>query len=366
MCSTWPCSGILNPTSAHSCFGGSPTVLRRGTTRVRRWTKLVTVMVATSTLRILGVILVCASACRGKIDCWGRPYGAPGFVSDRRLFPLGESIWDQHQKVAFQNADCTWLVGNFRDTGSRGVVILFSAATIHKEWWPSPQIQQRLAVEHNVSSIAVDIAGRGESCGYEVGPGCESTVSRLPAELLAVAVQRETSFELSLGAVCRSKTWPLQCVSSILCLADMLQDCLVSMVQYYFNCLVAGSRNALSVCQHEMLEVIWFCMGHHAGLSSGGKAALLYAAQIGNVPSVFMAEPDDIAILSGKLSMHDKSVARTTSVMAATALSSHMRLSHECLIVAKPCDTAMLIESPTWSSCFACQRCLMLCCAYTS
>ena len=37
-----------------------------------------------------------------------------------------------------------------------------------------------------------------------------------------------------------------------------------------------------------------------AGLSSGGKAALFYAAQVSNIPAVFLGEPDDIAILSGR------------------------------------------------------------------
>lgn len=38
----------------------------------------------------------------------------------------------------------------------------------------------------------------------------------------------------------------------------------------------------------------------NAGLSSGAKASLFYAAGISNVPAVFMAEPDDLAILSGQ------------------------------------------------------------------
>lgn len=37
-----------------------------------------------------------------------------------------------------------------------------------------------------------------------------------------------------------------------------------------------------------------------AGLSSGAKAALFYAAQISNVPAVFLAEPDDLVGLSGQ------------------------------------------------------------------
>lgn len=37
-----------------------------------------------------------------------------------------------------------------------------------------------------------------------------------------------------------------------------------------------------------------------AGISSGAKAALFYAAQVSNVPAVFMAEPDDLVVLSGQ------------------------------------------------------------------
>ena len=126
---------------------------------------------------ILCALVIGMAAAHGSLDCWARPYAAPGFLSDRRLFPaVGDPLWNGHNKVAFQNADCTWLAGNFRDTGSQAVMILYSAATIHKESWPNPQLQQQLAVEHNLSSLAVDIAGRGESCGYEIGPGCMSTV----------------------------------------------------------------------------------------------------------------------------------------------------------------------------------------------
>ncbi len=123
--------------------------------------------------------VACATLAHGRMECWARPYAAPGFLSDRRLFPsaaVGDPLWDGQTKVAFQNADCTWLAGNFRDTGSEAVFILFPAATIHKEFFPNPQLQQRLALEHNISSLAVDIAGRGESCGHEIGPGCTSTV----------------------------------------------------------------------------------------------------------------------------------------------------------------------------------------------
>ena len=126
-------------------------------------------------------LVVASHAVHCKVDCWARPYAAPGLVSDRLLFAdLGNSIWDGHNKVAFPNADCTLLAGNFRDTGSKAVMLLFPAATIRKESWPNPQLQLQLAKEHNISSLAVDVAGRGESCGYEIGPGCTSTVTLHP------------------------------------------------------------------------------------------------------------------------------------------------------------------------------------------
>lgn len=130
-------------------------------------------------MRVQLILTLLASVVLGHKDrdCWARPYAAPGFQSDRRLFPfVGDPLWDQHKKTAFQNAECALLAGNFRDTGSQAVFILFPAATITKEYWPLPELAQRLALNHNVSSLAVDIAGRGESCGYEIGPGCASTV----------------------------------------------------------------------------------------------------------------------------------------------------------------------------------------------
>ncbi len=35
-------------------------------------------------------------------------------------------------------------------------------------------------------------------------------------------------------------------------------------------------------------------------MSSAASSALFYAARVGDVPAVFMAEPDDITVLSGK------------------------------------------------------------------
>ena len=169
---------------------------------------------------ILLVLVAGAQFCSCGLNCWGSPFAAPGFVSDRRLFPKGDPVWDGQQKVAFRNADCTYLVGNFRDTGSDAVVILFPAATIHKEWWPNPQIQHHLAVKHNVSSLAVDVAGRGESCGTEVGPGCESTVRHALAKQPLCSLPATIAPSARATYLCRSRTWLLQQDSSTACLAD--------------------------------------------------------------------------------------------------------------------------------------------------
>ena len=100
-------------------------------------------------------------------DCKAVTFGLPGFRSQRTLFPKKDSLWDGMDKVAFQNADGTWLAGNFRDTGSDFVVVLFGGSIQHKEYWPEPNLASTLSINHGISSLAVDIAGRGESCGFE-------------------------------------------------------------------------------------------------------------------------------------------------------------------------------------------------------
>ena len=116
--------------------------------------------------------------------CTAPTYGVPGFQSSRDIFPRNNTLWDNVRKVAFQNADCTWLAGNFMDTGSDFVVVMFGGATTHKETWPLPDLARTLAKVHGFSSLAVDIAGRGESCGYEVGPDHTSEVRSWPGCLL--------------------------------------------------------------------------------------------------------------------------------------------------------------------------------------
>ena len=112
-------------------------------------------------------------------DCKAASYGLPGFRSSRNLFPPKDILWDGVDKVAFQNVESTWLAGNFRDTGSAFVVVLFGGAIQHKEYWPEPNLMRTLAVNHGISSLAVDIAGRGESCGTEAVLNYTSAVREL-------------------------------------------------------------------------------------------------------------------------------------------------------------------------------------------
>ena len=134
-------------------------------------------------LLLLSALLL-IGAVHGAVDkalvteyCTAPSFGVPGFQSSRDFFPHNNTLWDNVHKVAFRNADCTWLAGNFRDTGSDFVVVLFGGATTHKETWPVPDLARTLALIHGISSLAVDIAGRGESCGYEVGPDHASEVA---------------------------------------------------------------------------------------------------------------------------------------------------------------------------------------------
>lgn len=137
---------------------------------------------------LLLAVLTCCSGQQLVIEatpateyCKATTYGVPGFRSQRDMLPSQNAIWDGVRKVAFQNKDGTWLAANFRDTGSEFVVVMFNAATAHKETWPLPNLAQTFGDKHGYSSLAVDIAGRGESCGFEIGPDCTSAVIDCPA-----------------------------------------------------------------------------------------------------------------------------------------------------------------------------------------
>ncbi len=129
---------------------------------------------------LLAVVRISSAAETGHASqaeyCKATSFSQPGFVSSRSAFPQPSKVWNGVNKVSFQNKDGTWLAGNFRDTGSDFVVAMLGSATTHKETWPLPELADSLADVHGLSSIAVDIAGRGESCGYEIGPDCASAV----------------------------------------------------------------------------------------------------------------------------------------------------------------------------------------------
>ena len=110
-------------------------------------------------------VVLTRSIVRASAKCNAEAYGLPGFrsqPSDERS--SGSNVY----KVAFRNIDGTWLAGNFRDTGSDFVVALFLGLGAHKEDWPASELMETLAQTQGLSSLAVDVAGRGESCGYEL------------------------------------------------------------------------------------------------------------------------------------------------------------------------------------------------------
>ena len=110
-----------------------------------------------------------------KLNCPALSYASLGFQSQRSLFPA-EPKWDGVKKVAIPTIDCNHLAGDLRDTNSEVIIVLFGGSKDHKETWPLPDIGEVLAKSYNLSSLVVDIAGRGESCGYEVGPSYSTTV----------------------------------------------------------------------------------------------------------------------------------------------------------------------------------------------
>ncbi|DBA67788.1 TPA: hypothetical protein ACH3X2_001222 [Trebouxia sp. C0005] len=124
----------------------------------------------------LATLLLAISIANGKellLDkesCAATGFGQPGFVSSRQFFPAG-SEWDGVKKVAFQNSDCTWLAANFLDTGSEFVMILVLGIWADKSMHFIPSLAQALAADSNISTLALDFRGRGESCGVEILPG---------------------------------------------------------------------------------------------------------------------------------------------------------------------------------------------------
>ena len=124
---------------------------------------------------VLHLLLVCSNAV-DPTQCQALEYASPEYRNSRSNFP-SDPVWHGVTKVALRTADCTWLAGNFLDTGSSFVAVFFGGMTAHKETWPFPWLSQALAEKYGISSLTVDHAGRGESCGYEWLPGYASKVS---------------------------------------------------------------------------------------------------------------------------------------------------------------------------------------------
>lgn len=163
-------------------------------------------------------------------DCKAAKYGLPGFRSQRSLFPNADPIWDGMTKVGFQSADSTWLAGNFQDTGSDFVAVLFGGSIQHKEYWPEPPLMRTLAINHGISSFAVDIAGRGESCGSEALFNYTAAVR--PRSCLAELKARWNKLVLTVtGCTCSSRTWLPLCTSSITFRGDIAGPCSVRHLQ---------------------------------------------------------------------------------------------------------------------------------------
>lgn len=163
-------------------------------------------------------------------DCKAAKYGLPGFRSQRSLFPNADPVWDGMTKVGFQNAESTWLAGNFQDTGSDFVAVLFGGSIQHKEYWPEPPLMRTLALNHGISSLAVDIAGRGESCGSEALFNYTAAVSPCLTELKA----RPNKLVLTvIACTCSSQTWLPLCISLTAFRGDIAGPCSVCHLQLY-------------------------------------------------------------------------------------------------------------------------------------
>ena len=212
-------------------------------------------MVYTAFLTLLA--LGATASAQDTYHCNALEYAQPGFRSNRRLYPPDQHdprVWDDMHKVSFQNSDCTWLAANFKDTGSSFVAILFAGFTQHKvcaytftlqpccvfnmcfsckykrgrpksqEDWPQPELALYLANSHGLSSLAVDPAGRGESCGYEYGPGYDGLVR---ARTGCMSESLPCSYRNHSYADCRLAIWQQLHNSPTACRDDMLERCLV-------------------------------------------------------------------------------------------------------------------------------------------
>ena len=103
-------------------------------------------------------MLLCKTVdCQDSYHCEAFRYAAPGFQSNRHLFPPDKHdprVWDGMRKVAFQKSDCSWLAANFKDTGSQFVAILFAGFTQHKVYMIVPaRFWKPMADRHQVLAL---------------------------------------------------------------------------------------------------------------------------------------------------------------------------------------------------------------------
>ena len=156
-----------------------------------------------------------------------------------------------------------------------------------QEDWPQPELALYLANSHGLSSLAVDPAGRGESCGYEYGPGYEGLVRARANGFPTSALQASKPSVVD----SRLAIWQLLLNSSTACREDMQEPCLV--------------RQKLPLCElhQHIASLLAVSAQTYAGLSSGATSSLFYASQIANIPAIFTCEPDDMAVLPGTISV---------------------------------------------------------------
>ena len=128
------CMQLVMHERMHGASYGTATTFRRCALPNSHFTRQALDRMAYSAF--LTLLALCTTAyAQDTYHCNALDYAQPGFRSDRRLYPPDKHdprVWDDMHKVAFQNADCTWLAANFKDTGSSFVAILFAGFTQHK------------------------------------------------------------------------------------------------------------------------------------------------------------------------------------------------------------------------------------------
>ena len=71
------------------------------------------------------------------------------------------------------------------------------------------------------------------------------------------------------------------------------------------------------------IEIVSAC----TGMSSAASSALFYATRIADVPAVFMAEPDDVTVLSGENTHTHAAIIQVVDLSWTADTLVHMRYS---------------------------------------